>query len=96
MKANELLESAAAVLKQRGEQNSYDKKNERSMADVVRLFVMKTGVVLSEADGWEFMICLKEVRLQRQRVNGGDMEDTLKDLLGYHALKAECLIEKAP
>ena len=96
MKANELLESAAAVLKQRGEQNSYDKKDERSMADIVRLFALKTGVVLSEADGWEFMICLKEVRLQRQRVNGGGMEDTLKDLLGYHALKAECLTEKAP
>lgn len=96
MKAHEILEQASATLKQRGEQNGYDKKEERNMAEIVRLFNQKADSNLNEAAGWQFMICLKEVRLTRQLENGGDINDTLVDLISYTALLAESLTEKAP
>ncbi len=94
MKANEILEAVAATITQRGEQNGYDKKEERSAAEVARLFNTKTGYTLSEADAWQFMICLKEVRLIRQLQNNGDILDTLTDLVAYNTLMAECLAGK--
>jgi len=96
MKAHELLEQTAATLKQRGTENGYDRKEERSMDEIVQLFYARTGEELSPSAGWQFMICLKEVRLKRQLENGGDMADTLIDLISYTALMAECLTEKAP
>ncbi len=94
MKAHELLQESAYTLSQRGEQNGYDKKEERSAADIAALFNAKTGHDISEADAWQFMICLKEVRLKRQQENGGDIKDTMIDLISYQALLAECLLNE--
>lgn len=94
MKANEILEAVGVTITQRGAQNGYDKKEERSAAEIARLFNTKTGYTLSEADAWQFMICLKEVRLIRQLHNNGDILDTLTDLVAYNTLMAECLAEK--
>lgn len=91
MKAHELLQQSAYTLTQRGDQNGYDKAEERSAAAIVALFNAKTGRDLTEAEAWQFLICLKEVRLMRQVVNGSDTSDTLIDLISYHALLAECL-----
>lgn len=97
MKAQELLEKAIATMEQRGQQNGYDSKQERSASEIANLFAWHTDKVISEADAWRFLICLKEVRLKRQLENGGDIVDTLVDLLSYQALLAECLTEeKAP
>ncbi len=94
MKANKILEAVAATITQRGAQNGYDKKEERSAAEVARLFNAKHGLRLDEADVWEILRCLKEVRLHRQLENGSDPTDTLIDLIGYTVLLAECLTEK--
>lgn len=96
MKTHELLQRVSDTQNQRGQENGYDGKEERSMAEIVRLFNAKTGVTLTEAAGWQFMVCLKEVRLKRQLENGGDYTDTLVDLISYSALLAESLTEKAP
>lgn len=94
MKAQDLLQESAYTLSQRGEQNGYDKKEERSAADIAALFNAKTGHDISEAEAWQFMICLKEVRLKRQQENGGDIKDTMIDLISYQALLAECLLNE--
>lgn len=94
MRAHDLLQESAYTLSQRGEQNGYDKKEERSAADIAALFNAKTGHDISEADAWQFMICLKEVRLKRQQENGGDIKDTMIDLISYQALLAECLLNE--
>lgn len=94
MKANEILDAVAATLAQRGQQNGYDQAEERSAAEIVRLFNQKTGRDLSEREAWEFLRCLKEVRLRRQLENGSDPTDTLVDLVGYTVLLSECVTEK--
>jgi hypothetical protein len=91
MRAQELLQAATDTQSQRGNQYGYDKKEERSAADIAALFNLKTGHNLTEADAWQFMVCLKEVRLKRQLENGGDTTDTLIDLISYTALHAESL-----
>ncbi len=98
MKANDILEAVAATITQRGAQNGYDKKEERSAAEIARLFNDKMDRVcdgLGEAEVWEMLRCLKEVRLRRQLENGSDPTDTLIDLIGYTVLLAECLTEKS-
>lgn len=94
MKAQEILQKAIDTLQQRGAQNGYDGKEERSAAEVANLFNWHTDKNLSEADAWRFLVSLKEVRLKRQIENGGDITDTLVDLVCYTALLAECLTEK--
>lgn len=93
MKANKILEAVSATITQRGAQNGYDKKEERSAAEIARLFNKKTGHTLDESDAWIFLVCLKEVRLKNQIANGSDPTDTLIDLIGYTVLLAECLTE---
>lgn len=94
MKANEILEAVAATITQRGAENGYDKKEERSAAEIARVFNAKHGPKLGEAEVWEMLRCLKEVRLRRQLENGSDPTDTLIDLIGYTVLLAECLTGK--
>lgn len=94
MKAQQILEAVSATLAQRGQENGYDRVEERSMAAVVDLVNLKLGKGLSEAEGWELIRGLKEVRLGRQLANGSDPTDTLIDLIGYTVLLAECLTEK--
>lgn len=94
MKANDIIVSVGMTLSERGQQNGYDQAEERSAAEIARLFNQKTGRDLSEREAWEFLRCLKEVRLRRQLDNGRDPTDTLIDLVGYTILLAECLTEK--
>ena len=95
MKAHVILETVAKTLTQRGTANGYDKQEERSAAEIARVFNEKTsGAKLTENGVLEVMRALKEVRLKRQLVNGIDPTDTLIDLIGYTALLAECLTEK--
>jgi len=94
MKAQDILSAAAATMQQRGQQNGYDKEEERSAAEIARHFNQITSHAFSEQDAWRFMICLKEVRLKRQLANGSDIEDTVIDLLAYNALLLECISEK--
>lgn len=95
MTARELLHKALETLDQRGGENGYDKRSERSAAEIAHLWNWHTDKHMEEADAWRFMICLKEVRLKRQLANGSDPTDTLVDLLGYTALLAECLTGKS-
>lgn len=90
MKAQDIIKTVADTLQQRGVENGYDSGEERSAAAIAELFNAKTGHNLSEADAWSFLICLKEVRLRRQLLNGSNPTDTLIDLVSYQALLAEC------
>lgn len=89
--AQHLLEKAQALMDQRAE--AYDKpEGERSMAQVVVAFNAITGHKLSEADGWEFMSVLKQVRLfqNRNKVH----VDSVEDKVAYAALLGECVLTK--
>ncbi len=94
MKAYEFLQRSCETMTERGSQNGYDSQEERSAAEIARLFNVKRGHSLTEADAWAFLVCLKEVRLKRQIANGSDITDTLIDLVSYQALLAECESEK--
>lgn len=94
MKAHEILQKAIDTIGQRGQQNGYDTKEERSAAAVARLWNWHTDKHMSEEEAWRFLICLKEVRLKNQIANGSDFSDTLVDLVSYQALLAECLTER--
>lgn len=96
MNAVEMLTKAAETIAQRGKQNGYDNQQERSARDIALLMSQKKGRHFSEEDIWDMLIFLKEVRLERQLKNGSDPTDTLIDLIGYHALKAECISETKP
>lgn len=89
--ASELLNSAAAIMEERGRQ--YDQSGgERSMAKTVAAFNIMTGNTLSEADGWQFMLTLKAVRLFS--VRDKTHEDSVTDLIAYAALLGESAIQK--
>lgn len=95
MKAHEIIEAVGATLVQRGQQNGYDQAEERSAAEIARLYKSKhPDANVNEQQVWQMMICLKEVRLRRQLENGSDPTDTLIDLVGYTILLAECLTEE--
>lgn len=93
MNVYQILDASKSTLSQRGAENGYDQQEERSAADVAALFNQKTGHNLTEADAWQFLICLKEVRLKKQLLNGSDPSDTLVDLISYNGLLAECLLK---
>ncbi|MEG2376865.1 MAG: DUF6378 domain-containing protein [Clostridia bacterium] len=95
MKAHVILETVAKTLTQRGTANGYDKQEERSAAEVARILNAKYGKNMTDVGVWKMLIALKEARLNRQLANGSDPTDTLIDLIGYTALLAECLTEKA-
>lgn len=84
---DKILTEATNTLRQRGA--DYDGKGyqggERSMAHTVAIFKTWTGVELSEADGWRFMMCLKMAR----SLTGKPKLDTYVDLAGYSGLLGE-------
>lgn len=89
MKAHEILEDCKQVLIERGKQR--DKPNgERSMNLCVRLFQLRTGVELSEQQGWLFMECLKQAREANGTV---DNPDDITDQINYLALRLESMTE---
>lgn len=85
---DKILTEAATTLRQRGV--DYDGKGyqggERSMAHTVAIFEAWTGISLSEADGWRFMMALKMAR----SLTGKPKLDTYVDLAGYAGLLGEC------
>lgn len=92
MKPNDILQAVAETLAQRGDQNGYDKGEERSAAKMAAVFNAITGKNLTESDAWLFLMSLKLVRIETQISTGrGDIEDSCKDLIGYAALRAESL-----
>ncbi|WP_251367144.1 DUF6378 domain-containing protein [Escherichia coli] len=89
MKAEEVLQLALKALKERGNENGYDKKEERTAPKIAAIYNAKKGANLTPLDVWDLMICLKEARLEAILANGNDPTDTLVDLVSYSALKAE-------
>lgn len=89
MKAHELAQKAADILKQRGTDNGYDAGEERSAATIAKVYNLITGHELTEADAWMFLIVLKLVREGRKH-----QLDNLLDLSNYALLRAESLQPK--
>lgn len=94
-----LAEKVMSTLSQRGEQNGYDKKpgtaqEERSAAQVARVFNALTGHSLSTTDAWTFLQVLKLVRMETQiKMGSGDLLDSCVDMVGYSLLKAETALQ---
>lgn len=88
-KATDLLRLAAETIEQRGKQNGYDKKEEKSAPKIATIYNAKKGANLTPLDVWDLLICLKEARLEAILSNNSDPTDTLIDLISYSALKAE-------
>lgn len=84
--ANQLLNKAATLMDQRGQQ--YDQpQGERSMGRAVKaLNVILGREALTESEGWLLLQILKDVR-DRQRTQ--PHVDSLEDGIAYSALKAE-------
>ena len=91
-KATDLLRLAAETIEQRGKQNGYDKKEEKSAPKITTIYNAKKGANLTPLDVWDLMICLKEARLGAILSNGSDPLDTIIDLIAYNALKAEQIL----
>ena len=90
--AADLLRIAAETIEQRGKQNGYDRKEEKSAPKIATIYNAKKGANLTPLDVWDLMICLKEARLEAILVNGSDPTDTLVDLISYSALKSEQIL----
>ena len=91
-KAADLLRLAAETIEQRGKQNGYDKKEEKSAPKIATIYNAKKGADLTTLDVWDLLICLKEARLEVILSNNSDPTDTLIDLTSYNALKAEQIL----
>ncbi len=90
MKAQDFLYEARQTLIDRADKRDSG-SGERSMARAVGIFQAWTGIELSEADGWRFMLALKMAR-ERQ---GGYHADDYVDLCGYASLLGEHLAADA-
>ena len=90
VQASDFLEEAVTTMKKRALQR--DTENERSMAKTVAIFNAWTGGSMTEADGWRFMICLKQAR----EIQGAFLRDDYVDLSAYAGLLGEHLSEKDP
>ena len=83
--AIEFLERAADLMLERGQE--YDSpEGERSMGRTVAAFNVITGNILSEHEGWLFMLLLK---LSRQAQTPYWHQDSSEDAIAYAALMAE-------
>ena len=90
--AADLLRIAAETIEQRGKQNGYDRKQEKSAPKIATIYNAKKGANLTPLDVWDLLICIKEARLEAILANGSDPTDTLVDLISYSALKAEQIL----
>ena len=87
MKAHDILAKARDILFERAKDR--DTEEERAMAKTVAIFTAWTGQPLTEAQGWQFMTCLKMARSAQ-----GDFRlDDVLDRIGYAALEAEHALE---
>lgn len=82
--ATKLLDSAANTLGARAADR--DLEEERSMKRIVAVFNALHDTNLTEAQGWSFMVVLKQVRA----ITGTFKEDDYVDLPAYAALEGEC------
>lgn len=83
--AIEFLERAADLMLERAQE--YDTPDgERSMRSTVAAFNVLTGNILSEQEGWLFMLLLK---LARQQQSETWHQDSSEDAIAYAALMAE-------
>ena len=83
--AIEFLERAADLMLERGQEYDSD-EGERSMMQTVAAFNVITGNILSEQEGWLFMLLLK---LVRQHQSDEWHRDSSEDAIAYAALMAE-------
>jgi hypothetical protein len=85
--AAQVLRDAAATLEARGKR--YDTNGtlskERSMPDIVARFEAATGIKMTTAQGYQFMVCLKEERIARDPKG----YDNYVDRMAYLALQLE-------
>lgn len=86
MQPKDFLKEAISTVDQRGTDNGYDTGQERSAAKVAAVYNAITGQVVTEADVWTMLICLKLVRNRRRY-----KKDNIVDLAGYAGLLGECL-----
>lgn len=83
--AQDFLQSALDRLQSAAQERDAP-DGERSMARAVKIFNAWTGNDMSEADGWSFMVALKQAR----SVQGNFVADDGVDMAGYVALLFEC------
>ena len=86
MKADEFLQQGIDAMKQRAALRDTP-QGERSTAKAVEIFNAWTGHKLSEADGWRFLIALKQAR----EIQGQFHADDYVDMAAYPGLLGECL-----
>lgn len=86
--SDSILATSIETLSDRAIERDKKDTGERSMADTVKTFNALTGLSLTEAQGWQFMIILKLVRGQQGNVR----RDDYVDLASYSALLGECKI----
>lgn len=84
MSATDILERAAALIRERASQRDRQ-GGERSMAATVAAFNAIHGTALSEVQGWHFMELLKMSR----SAGGRYIADDYDDKVAYAALAAE-------
>lgn len=95
-----LAEKSLSTLDQRGQDNGYDKKpgtaqEERSAAQIARVFNELTGHQLTTTDAWTFLQVLKLVRMENQiKTGAGDLLDSCNDMISYSLLKAETALQE--
>ena len=95
-----LAEKVLATIGQRGADNGYDKQSgtaqeERSAAQIARVFNALTGHNLSTTDAWTFLQVLKMVRMETQiKMGSGDLLDSCVDMVSYSLLKAETALQE--
>lgn len=94
----DILDTVGATLNQRGKDNGYDtggndvdesKAEERSAAEIARIYTALSGQEMSTANAWLFLMSLKLARLKSQLVQGKDVSDTVIDLVAYSGLYGE-------
>jgi hypothetical protein len=85
MDAPDLLEKAAATMRERSAER--DTEKERAMARTVALFnAAFPALGITEYQGWMFMLFLKMARAH----GGSFREDDYLDMAAYAALAGEC------
>lgn len=92
-RAEDYLDEGKKVLAERGKQYDTLGQAERSMGKAVAAFQIITGISMTEAQGWEFMAVLKQVRLFQRP---GFHKDSVQDLVNYAALCGEAKAQEAP
>ncbi len=92
-----ILCSAASAVEDRAAQRDQP-SGERSMGRAVAMYralndgiPTSRGALMSELDGWRFMVCLKLAR----SIGGGFNADDYIDMAGYAALAGECAAKAA-